>query len=384
MEVSGAAARRAAHHHNYFPAMARLGRHESPYAHQIHLDTPRTFPSNEWVQSQQGQDSLCRVLLAFAQHNPQVGYCQGMNYLAAMLLVSLNKDEEAAFWVLASLIADDDNAILYQGMYASDLTGTHVEMRSLRELVDVKLPRLANHLDDLKCDMSLLATDWFLCLFATALPPECAARVWDALFNEGPKVLFRVALALLKIAEIKLLERDNPGEVLRAARAAANEQYDRDALMRAAFDGIGTLPMGAIRRYRAVNQREVDYEFAERETRANLRAAVKNGFVVSDDEAAMLERPVGGSDGGGGMELFSKEYNNINNSSNNNSTGNGSGNGGNNGSGSSSNGVQTPHRKGVFQFKSSLKETLDRSKLVLDKAKNEVKTLAHRRVKSIT
>lgn len=48
--------------------------------------------------------------------------------------------------------------ILYRDMYARDLTGTHVEMRCLRELVQHKLPRLAAHLDALGCDMSILAT----------------------------------------------------------------------------------------------------------------------------------------------------------------------------------------------------------------------------------
>jgi hypothetical protein len=43
-------------------------------------------------------------------------------------------------------------------MYANDLTGTHVEMRCLRELVQHKLPRLAAHMDALGCDMSILAT----------------------------------------------------------------------------------------------------------------------------------------------------------------------------------------------------------------------------------
>ncbi len=48
--------------------------------------------------------------------------------------------------------------ILYRDMYARDLTGTHVEMRCLRELVQHKLPRLAAHMDGLSCDMSILAT----------------------------------------------------------------------------------------------------------------------------------------------------------------------------------------------------------------------------------
>ena len=47
-----------------------------------------------------------------------------------------------------------------------------------------------------------------------------------------PQVLFRVALALLKLHEPALLAQDNPGELLRAARRAAAEAYDRDLLMK--------------------------------------------------------------------------------------------------------------------------------------------------------
>ena len=73
-------------------------------------------------------------------------------------------------------------------MYARDLAGAHVEMRSLAQLVQAKLPRLGAHMAALACDTSLLATDWFLCLFCTALPAESAARAWDALLHEGTKV----------------------------------------------------------------------------------------------------------------------------------------------------------------------------------------------------
>lgn len=59
--------------------------------------------------------------------------------------------------------------------------------------------------------MSLLATDWLLCLYATALPPATALRVWDALLLEGPKVLYRVALAILAAVGPELLRIDNAG-----------------------------------------------------------------------------------------------------------------------------------------------------------------------------
>lgn len=93
------------------------------------------------MSTEEGQAALRRVLLAFSAHQPQViktmqnilgkcvsptgafglvsvnerhfaaqvGYCQSMNYLAAMLLLALDRSEEKAFWVLVSLIDDGGN-----------------------------------------------------------------------------------------------------------------------------------------------------------------------------------------------------------------------------------------------------------------------------------
>ena len=45
---------------------------------------------------------LRRVLVAFSWYHPDVGYCQGLNRLAAIALLFL--DEEDAFWCLAAIV----------------------------------------------------------------------------------------------------------------------------------------------------------------------------------------------------------------------------------------------------------------------------------------
>jgi hypothetical protein len=77
------------------------------------------------------------------------------------------------------------------------------------------MPRLAAHLHELEADVSILATDWYLTLFATSMPAETAVRVWDALFNEGSKVLFRISLALLKDQEEHFMQYSNAGDAQR-------------------------------------------------------------------------------------------------------------------------------------------------------------------------
>ena len=61
--------------------------------------------------TEEGQAALGRVLLAFSVHKPRIGYCQGMNYIAATLLLALERNEENTFWVLVSLIDDGGGSL---------------------------------------------------------------------------------------------------------------------------------------------------------------------------------------------------------------------------------------------------------------------------------
>ena len=94
-------------------------------------------------------------------------------------------------------------------------------------LVKKKFKSVHTHLHSIGCDVSYFATDWFLCLFCKTLPPETTARVWDALLLEGPKVLFRVALAIVRGARKDILAADNPGDVLMLFKGVQAKLHDR-------------------------------------------------------------------------------------------------------------------------------------------------------------
>ena len=61
---------------------------------------------------------------------------------------------------------------------------------------------------------------------------QTAMRVWDALLSEGTKLLYRVALALLKTHEDRLMAQDNAGYVQREMKLASAAMHDRDTLLK--------------------------------------------------------------------------------------------------------------------------------------------------------
>ena len=67
----------------YFEELASLGREglEGGCVQQIEMDIHRTMPNNVFFGGNgPGISKLERVLIAFARHNPAIGYCQGSNF----------------------------------------------------------------------------------------------------------------------------------------------------------------------------------------------------------------------------------------------------------------------------------------------------------------
>ena len=64
---------------------------------------------------------------------------QGLNYVAALLLLVM-KTEEDAFWMLAVLLEN----VLVNDCYTNNLSGCHVEQRVFKYLLAKKCPRYSH------------------------------------------------------------------------------------------------------------------------------------------------------------------------------------------------------------------------------------------------
>jgi hypothetical protein len=65
-------------------------------------DIGRTWMSNVMHMDPAFRLRLKNVLMCYSVRNPQIGYCQSMNFVAALFLLFL--DEERTFWLLATLV----------------------------------------------------------------------------------------------------------------------------------------------------------------------------------------------------------------------------------------------------------------------------------------
>ncbi|KAG5252015.1 growth hormone-regulated TBC protein [Salix suchowensis] len=263
--VSGAAKKKSTVPESYYNDMTKAVEGKVTAAtKQIDHDLPRTFPGHPWLDTQEGHAALRRVLVAYSFRDSDVGYCQGLNYVAALLLLVM-KTEEDAFWMLAVLLEN----VLANDCYTNNLSGCHVEQRVFQDLLVKKCPRIAVHLEELEFDVSLVATEWFLCLFSKSLPSETTLRVWDVLFYEGAKVLFHVALAIFKMKEEELLLAHHVGDVINILQKTTHHLFDPDELLTVAFDKIGSMTTNTLSKQRKKQEPAVMAELDQRLRRLN-------------------------------------------------------------------------------------------------------------------
>ncbi|KAM3395290.1 growth hormone-regulated TBC protein 1 [Capsicum galapagoense] len=263
--LSGAAKKKSTVPESYYQDMTMAVEDKVTAAtKQIDHDLPRTFPGHPWLDTSEGHAALRRVLVAYSFRDSDVGYCQGLNYVAALLLLVM-KTEEDAFWMLAVLLEN----VLVNDCYTNNLSGCHVEQRVFKDLLTKKCPRLAAHLDSLEFDVSLVCTEWFLCLFSKSLPSETTLRVWDVLFYEGGKVLFHVALAIFKMNEEALLRAHHVGDVISIIQKSTHHLFDPDDLLTVAFDKVGFMTTTTISKQRKKQEPAVMAELDQRSRRLN-------------------------------------------------------------------------------------------------------------------
>ncbi|XP_058476980.1 growth hormone-regulated TBC protein 1-A-like isoform X2 [Solea solea] len=223
--------------------------HDPKLKDTIDADIHRTFPDNVLFQSKAEpslQKALNNVLLAYGHHNKAVGYCQGMNFIAGYLIL-VTKDEEKSFWLMDALLGR-----ILPDYYKPSMLGLKTDHEVLGELVKVKAPAIGQLMDQFPGIWTLVVSRWFICLYIDILPIETVLRIWDCLFYEGSKVIFRVALTLIVHHQPEILRARSLGDVCTCFKEITCGAFTLDchAFMQKIFSEPGSLSMATIERLR--------------------------------------------------------------------------------------------------------------------------------------
>uniref|UniRef100_A0A3Q3J8F7 Rab-GAP TBC domain-containing protein n=1 Tax=Monopterus albus TaxID=43700 RepID=A0A3Q3J8F7_MONAL len=164
----------------------------------IKLDISRTFPSLFIFQKGGPYHDLLHSLLgAYTCYRPDIGYVQGMSFIAAVLI--LNLEEAEAFITFANLL----NKPCQMAFFRVDHELVHT-----RQLIIHVIHVRQFLLENSSVSVYFLIVAWIFTLYSKSLPLDVACRVWDVFCRDGEESLFRAGLGILRLYEDILLQMD--------------------------------------------------------------------------------------------------------------------------------------------------------------------------------
>ncbi|CUM67015.1 uncharacterized protein PRCAT00004703001 [Priceomyces carsonii] len=171
-----------------------------PSVHEksIKRDLTRTSFFTNVDQVRKG-DELFNVIKAYSLFDPDVGYTQGMIFIAIPLIMNMNDSE--CFCLLVNLMKD------YQlrELFCPEMKGLHLLLYKFDRLLESLSPVLFNHLLKQGIKSSMYASQWFLTFFAYKFPLDIVIRIYDIIITQGVESILKFGINLMLKNESNLL-----------------------------------------------------------------------------------------------------------------------------------------------------------------------------------
>ena len=169
---------------------------------EISRDINRTFYTTKFVEGN-GKKMLFNILKALAFIRPEIGYCQGMNFIAGAL-INLIDNEEKCFWIFLSFIDNFEMNFLY----LKNMPDYSIRVYQLKFYIKEYLPDLALHFKKNQINPDIFFSKWILTIFSNYLSFDILYNVWDVFILDKWKALFKFCLMILNSMKDKLINMD--------------------------------------------------------------------------------------------------------------------------------------------------------------------------------
>lgn len=173
----------------------------------------RTFPEIPYFSKEgEGCASLQRILVNLCKLDQGRGYLQGMNFLAACLL--LHSDEILAFYFLETLLAEYE----LREVYTIDFIGLYKHCKILDAIMNEKMFSLQNHFKENYIEVDMFSSDWIISLFTSSIPLSKTRKLFNLIFKDGWLAIYKMIITILKTFESDLLKINESGDILVALK----------------------------------------------------------------------------------------------------------------------------------------------------------------------
>ena len=193
----------------------------------IELDIERTFPYLGVFKGHSPMaEDLREILRVFVISRPDIGYIQGLSFIAGILL--LNMDKFKAFISLMNLIL---NPIILP-FYKMDNESIQQRLKLFKQVFYFNLPELCQHFDEVDLLPENYYLSWNMTLFTRDVNLELVNRIWDVFMIEGVKAIYSAAIVFLSHFEEKLMNMDFV-EIMTCIGSIKNINFDEDIFIEA-------------------------------------------------------------------------------------------------------------------------------------------------------
>ena len=158
----------------------------------IDCDVPRTFPNDQFF-TKKMQKPLRNILIAYSNADPEIGYYQGMNFIAALFLYY--QDEETAFWSFYSLMQRS-----HRNFFINKFQHFHELSPLIEHLVEERFPSISAILKKQKMSPILYSPIWLItCFVGSDLDFEMISFIFDEFLAFGEVILISFGMTLISL-----------------------------------------------------------------------------------------------------------------------------------------------------------------------------------------
>ena len=188
----------------------------------IDLDIERTFPSmGVFKKDSQLGDNLREILRIFVVARPDIGYVQGLSYIAATLLLQMDKFQSLVCFM---------NIILSPNIlpfYRLDEQNIKKRLDLFNDIFQINLPQLFEHFQENEILPEHYLLEWFMTLYTRNIYFDLALRIWDIYMIEGIVALYKTAIVIFSLHEKEYLQMEF-SDIMNHLKNLENNKYNED------------------------------------------------------------------------------------------------------------------------------------------------------------